>query len=101
MKKPVEADVELAAVGWAKQNGHFCRKLQWVGRRNAPDRLFGVRGRAVFVEFKRPGAPLRETQGKEIERMRASGLEAYGPIDSFEEFLKIMEGRPHGRRRVI
>ena len=98
VRPTVEADIELAAVAWAKANGVFCRKVQWIGRRNAPDRLFGVR-HGVFVEFKRPGARLRMGQLKEIDRMRAAGIEAHGPVDSFALFLKIMEGQ-NGRRRV-
>ena len=94
----VEADIELAAVAWAKANGVFCRKVQWIGRRNAPDRLFGVRA-GVFVEFKKPGKPLRIGQYKEKQRMCAAGIEAHGPVDSFAQFLKIMEGQ-NGRRRV-
>lgn len=95
----VEADIELTAVAWAKDNGVLTRKVQWIGRRNAPDRLFARQGRAVFIEFKRPGAQLRPGQAREIERMRDAGLEAYGPVDSFQQFLTIMQ--PKGRRRVI
>jgi hypothetical protein len=60
--------------------------------------LFGVRA-GVFIEFKKPGARLRMGQLKEIDRMRAAGIEAHGPVDSFAQFLKIMEGQS-GRRRV-
>ncbi len=91
----VEADIELTAVKWAKDHGVLTRKLQWIGRRNAPDRLFAVRGRAVFIEFKRPGAPLREGQDREIARMKKAGLDVHGPVDSFEQFLSIVEGRRH------
>ena len=82
---------------WAEDNNVFCRKLQWIGRRNAPDRVFGFNGRTIFVEFKRPGERLRVGQDKEIDRMRAAGMEAYGPVDSFTRFLRIIGGR----RRVI
>lgn len=98
-RKLVEADIELSAVTWAKEHGVLTRKLQWIGRRNAPDRLFAVRGRAIFIEFKRPGAPLREGQERERQRMRAVGLEVHGPVDSFEQFLNIMQSE--GRRNVF
>ena len=98
-RKLVEADVELAAVKWAEDHGVLTRKLRWIGRRNAPDRLFARQGRAVFVEFKRPDAPLRVGQEREIKRMQDAGLEAYGPVDSFAQFLTIMQ--PKGRRNVV
>ena len=90
---PVEASVELAAVEWVKARGGFSRKLQWIGRRNAPDRLFSLAGRGpVFVEFKRAGVRPRATQIKEIERMREAGMEAYFAW-SMEDFVLIMQRR--------
>ena len=91
--KPLEASVELAAVQWAKDNGVLTRKLQWIGRRGAPDRLFAP-GRAVFIEFKRAGEEPNPLQRKEIARMRDCGLEVH-VVWTMDEFLKIMR-RPNG-----
>ena len=44
--------IEDNVVAAAEADGWFSRKLQWVGRDGAPDRLFVKLGRVVFIEFK-------------------------------------------------
>ena len=61
----------------AEEAGWLVRKVQWVGRRNAPDRLFAKDGRVVFIEFKRPGGKLLRGQPREIEAFRAAGVEVF------------------------
>lgn len=79
----IEHDVEMTVVLRAERRGWLVRKVQWIGRRNAMDRLFVKNGRIVFVEFKRPGEGARETQSKEIGRFRAAGAEVH-VIDNIE-----------------
>lgn len=70
----------LVIAGW------ISRKLQWIGRRGAPDRLVakpfrrpcphcGTRGRVVLIEFKRKGERPDGQQQKEIDRLRNAGLD--------------------------
>lgn len=52
----VEANEELDAVNWAQKNGWQSRKIEYVGRRGCPDRLFYGYGILLLVEVKRPSA---------------------------------------------
>ena len=86
----LEAHVELDAVAMAENAGWFVRKVKWVGRRNAPDRVF-IRGGCTFwVEFKKPGVKrARVTQELEHKRMKAAGalLHVVNSLDDFEWLL--------------
>jgi len=84
-----EADIEKYLVKGTKALGGEVRKVQWVGRRNAPDRLVllpdpgpgrGVFNNAWWVEVKHPDTghlfPMNaheRAQEREHERMRALG----------------------------
>ena len=71
----LEANVEEKACARAKQQGFLCRKLKWIGRRGAPDRLFSRADTGPFlVEFKAPGKPLQLHQVREIKRLREAGF---------------------------
>ena len=55
--------------------GGEIRKVQWQGRVGAPDWMVMMRGSAVFVETKAPGARPRKSQLVEFERIeRASWI---------------------------
>lgn len=76
----VEANVEDAVVDYALSKGYFRRKIQWIGRRSAPDNIFSKMGvTPFFVEFKKPGRYKKKdkadpAQDREIKRMRNAGL---------------------------
>lgn len=54
--KTLERSIENAVVGFAKKMGIEVVKLNGMGKRSHPDRMFlGPRGRLVFIEFKREG----------------------------------------------
>lgn len=99
VERPLEASVELAAIAWAHENDWLTRKLKWIGRRNAPDRIFAKNGRVVFVEFKRPGERPRITQDIEIGRMRSAGLEVH-VVSLLAEFHRIMRMSPYELART-
>lgn len=80
----LESYIERKVVEYSKKLGWFVRKLQWVGRHGAPDRLFIKDGRVVFIEFKAKGKKPTENQKREIERLREQGMEVY-VIDDIEE----------------
>ena len=105
----LEADIERHLVARVKELGGEVRKVRWVGRNSAPDRLvmiprgFGVPGNyrlipaTVWVELKNPDtiktfpADARErAQHREHQRMRAMGqrVEVIGTIEQVEELLR-------------
>lgn len=54
----------------AKKHGLFLRKVAWIGRRGAPDRLL----QNVFIELKKnPDEKPKPHQLREHERMRKAG----------------------------
>lgn len=74
--------------GLAEIYGWLRRKVKWIGRRNAPDDIFGrafvepckhcgAHGRVLLIEFKRPGKKPNITQRREIARLREAGFEVH------------------------
>ena len=71
MSIPLEADVESAVCQIAQEHGWLARKVRWVGRRGAADRVFFGHGRCVWIEFKRPETGREsELQRRELRRLR-------------------------------
>lgn len=71
-----ERDIERALVRAVKAAGGEVRKLAWVGRRAAPDRLVKLPDKQpMFVELKAPGGRLSRLQEVEHRRLRAIGLD--------------------------
>lgn len=94
-----ERDIERELVRRVREAGGEVRKVQWIGRRGAPDRLVmlparrlagGIDcawctpfGRAVWVELKAPGVAPEAYQLREHARMRAMG-QTVVVVDSIE-----------------
>ena len=92
-----ERDIERHLVRRVKELGGEVRKVQWIGRRGAPDRLVmlpaGARkvpgGRqewddsTIWVELKAPGVQAEPHQLREHVRMREKGQRVV-VIDSIE-----------------
>lgn len=78
-----ESDIERYLVAQVKARGGEVRKVQWIGRRGAPDRLVMLPARPCWVELKAPGVKPEAYQLREHERMRAMG-QRVEVIDSFE-----------------
>jgi hypothetical protein len=98
-----ERDIEAHLVKRVKELGGEVRKVQWIGRRGAPDRLvmlpakmlhpFPVLDRpsaTIWVELKAPGVKPEPHQVREHERMRAMGqrVVVIDSIEGVEELLK-------------
>ena len=49
------------------------RKVSWIGRRGAPDRLILLPGRVIWAELKGTGGRLAPHQAREIARLEAAG----------------------------
>ncbi len=94
---PVEADDETYFNKRVKDTGGEVRKVQWAGRRGAPDRLAGwPNSRHAYVELKHPDQDwgLRDHQAREHKRMRSWGMDVW-VIEGREEidrFIKQMTG---------
>lgn len=94
-----ESDIEKHLVQRVKALGGEVRKLQWVGRRSAPDRVAMLSdGRLLFIELKRPGGKAKfpanaheHAQAREHERMRAMGQRVV-VIDSIEGVEELFNG---------
>jgi hypothetical protein len=69
-----ESDIEDHLVRRAKALGGEVRKVKWIGRRGAPDRVVFLPGsRLYWVELKRPGGQADAHQAREHARMRGMG----------------------------
>lgn len=82
-----ERDIEKHLVARVKAMGGEVRKVQWIGRRGAPDRLvmlpaswmgrrtsgFWDSPTPIWVELKAPGVKPESYQLREHERMRKMG----------------------------
>jgi hypothetical protein len=77
-----ERDIEGHLVRRVEAIGGEIRKVKWIGRRGAPDRLVMYKG-ATFVELKRPCEEIEVYQAREHLRMRRHGL-AVRMINTFE-----------------
>lgn len=99
-----ESDIEKHLVKHVKALGGEVRKVQWIGRRGAPDRLvMGVRFRwkpnpssdwfydrgACWIELKATDVKPEAHQLREHARMRAMGqrVVVINSIDGVEELL--------------
>jgi hypothetical protein len=98
-----ERDIEKHLVARVKALGGEVRKVQWIGRRGAPDRLvmlpFTVTyyrpdgmlmsSPTIWVELKATGVPPEEHQLREHKRMRAMGqrVVVIDSIEGVEELL--------------
>lgn len=107
-----ESTIEKYLVERVKALGGEVRKVQWVGRKYAPDRLVMLPGpwcgfnsdgsfwaspRTIWVELKRldtillfPANAHERGQAREHERMRALGqrVEVIGTFEQVDELLK-------------
>jgi len=79
-----ESEIERHLVRHVNALGGEVRKVQWVGRRGAPDRLVMLPCTpAIWVELKAPGERVKPHQAREHARMRAMGQHVV-VIDSLE-----------------
>lgn len=98
-----ERDIEAHLVKRVKELGGEVRKVKWIGRRGAPDRLVMLPystewakrgwvhrgGAVVWVELKAPGLKAEPHQAREHERMRKMGqtVLVIDSIDAVDRWL--------------
>jgi hypothetical protein len=91
-----ERDIEAYLVRRVKEIGGEVRKVQWIGRRGAPDRLVMRPPTSdrdyetlVWVELKAPGEKVKPHQAREHERMRCMG-QRVEVVDSLERADEVL-----------
>lgn len=72
-----ERDISRYLNARVKQLGGEVRRVRWIGRNNAPDKLVLLPGWHFFVEEKRPGKDATEAQAREHGRLWRSGVAVY------------------------
>lgn len=95
-----ESDIEAHLVRRVKELSGEVRKVKWIGRRGAPDRLVMLprqmikndiwQRSAIWVELKAPGVPAEAYQLREHDRMRRLGqrVVVIDSIEGVEELLR-------------
>ena len=83
-----ERDVSRYLTKRVKELGGEIRRVSWIGRNNAPDKLVGVPGAHCWAEEKRPGKDANDAQAREHKRMRAWGMVVF-VIDTEEDVEKL------------
>jgi len=75
------------------------RKLKWINRHGAPDRLVLLNG-VYFVELKRPGEKLELHQEREAKRLRKHGADVrmIDTLEGVDNFIKEITGNELQRR---
>lgn len=90
-----ESTIEDYLVDEVNRVKGIVRKVQWIGRKGAPDRrVMHILGR-VWVELKAPGKPLETPQKREHKRMRSRGelvitIDTIEGVDAF--IFQLMQG---------
>lgn len=96
-----ESTIEQYLVDQVKTKGGEVRKVKWIGRHGAPDRIVmlpptplgeGIRlpGKTLWVELKAPGEKAKPHQVREHERMRRMG-QRVEVVDSFERVDEVLQ----------
>lgn len=86
-----EAKVVHRIKALVKSHGGEVRKVEWSGRRGAPDLLVLMPGHHFFIEVKAPGEKPRPEQLREHERLRVAGFDVFvsdGDLEPIEDELK-------------
>lgn len=88
--RPLERVVEGAVVKYAKGLGVLSYKLNGMGQRSWPDRMFLHEGCIMFVEFKRLGEKPTPKQTLNHEMLRNAGFNVK-VVDNKEAGLSIIK----------
>ena len=86
-----ESRIEDYFVRQVELAGGDTRKVEWIGRRGAPDRLVLWPGRINWVELKKPLTPqAQDYQKREHDRLRAAGqvVLVLATIEQIDEYIE-------------
>lgn len=91
-----ESDIEEYLVERVRSLGGEVRKVKWIGRNGAPDRLVMLPDRTIWIELKAPGlavlfphTPHERQQHREHVRMQAMGQRVV-VVDSFNGIDEVL-----------
>lgn len=87
-----ESIIEKYLVKRVKELGGEVRKVKWIGRRGAPDRVVMCGGVTIWVELKATGKVPLPHQAREHVRMWKRGQRVV-VIDSIEGVEKLLTGQ--------
>ena len=90
-----ESEIETYLVRRVKELGGECRKVQWIGRRGAPDRVVFLFGQTLWIELKAPGEKLKPHQEREHQRMARHGCAVY-TVDNIEQLERVLTSLFYG-----
>ena len=84
-----ESTIESHLVQRVKALGGEVRKVKWIGRNSAPDRIVMLPENSFWAELKAPGEKPTKAQSREHERMRKMGqrIEIIDSLERIEELL--------------
>ncbi|MCH7295444.1 VRR-NUC domain-containing protein [Acinetobacter higginsii] len=84
-----ESKIEAYLVQRVKALGGEVRKVKWIGRNSAPDRLVMIPNNTFWAELKAKGEKPTAAQIREHKRMRDMGqrVEVIDSIERIEELL--------------
>lgn len=98
----LESKIEKHLVDGVTARGGLVRKLRWIGRRGAADRLVVWKvlsentlcheAQIDFIELKAPGKKPEDLQEREIARLRGMGCAVF-VLDSIEAVDAYLKGR--------
>lgn len=85
-----ESQIETYLTERVNAMGGEIRKVKWIGRRGAPDRVVMLAGKTVWVELKAPGQKPKPHQVREHERMKRMGqkVEVLDSVQGVDELLE-------------
>lgn len=84
----LEKNIEKKCCDYAKKNGYTVQKVQFIGERGCPDRLFYKENKIFFVEFKTTKGVISKLQKYQIEKLLKS-IDVF-IINNFEDFKNII-----------
>lgn len=84
-----ESGIERYLVEQVKKRGGEIRKVEWIGRRGAPDRRVMHPRLGSWVELKAPGKRATAEQQREHDRMREQGeiVNVFNSIAQIDDWL--------------
>jgi hypothetical protein len=89
-----ERKLEAYLVDQCKKLGFLCRKVQWLGRSGAPDRVvFLPEGKTLWIELKSPAGRVSEIQRLEFGRMEKLGHDVWIAYTR-EQIDNLLAGEP-------
>jgi len=80
----LERDIEEYFTKEMERIGAVVRKLRWIGRKGAPDRLIGYCGVIHMVELKQEKGRLSWWQARECKKFKKAGIKI-SVLSSLEE----------------